>query len=120
MPLVGQIPVKVATGAAYVYLSTDFSTVIARSNSGSPMSDTLWTIDATAFPIGFALTVKNEDASASLTLNGVLDVGASVVLAPGQSCQLATGASKIFVLSGAGSGGTGTVSFINVAKWLVD
>lgn len=86
----GFSPVDSQTGANYTYLSSDRTRVKIRSNSATAMSDTLPQA-GTTFPAGWAMTVVNDDATATLTITpttSTIDGAASTTIKAGRGAEI--------------------------------
>lgn len=95
-PQVGDGPKVVLTGAAHAYVTADAGNANWRSNSGSPMLDTLPGTTGGALPAGWSSTIINTDSAGLLaiqvgagsTLTGSNVSGGFLVLGPGQKVTI--------------------------------
>jgi hypothetical protein len=95
-PQVGDGPKVVLTGAAHAYVTADAGNANWRSNSGSPMVDTLPGATGGALPAGWSSTIINTDSAGLLaiqvgagsTLTGSNASGGFLVLGPGQKVTI--------------------------------
>jgi len=74
----------------YVYVTSDNTKVVTRSNAGVPMADSLPAAGIN-FPSGWTVQVLNFDATASLVITAVtstINGGATLVVGPGQTAEI--------------------------------
>lgn len=100
--------VSAISGPNQTYSTPQCGLTIPRSNSGSPMADTLPGTGSGVLPKNCPITITNVDTSALLTImvgngsafqNGSAKFNGFIYLGPGQSAQFQSDASNYYVMS---------------------
>ncbi len=103
------------TGASHTYAITDAGTMILRSNSGSPMLDTMPGNSTTPLPANWAATIVNADATALLVL-AIGNTGAGSTLS-GSGVVVGTVAGAYHLYLGPGQSARLTADGTNYQVW---